>query len=690
MWSHLRIVYSVFRRIRMLKVLGITLIVLGFIAAGLGVASASIWRPPSTITATTASVGHFPYIVVNPGVLALVDPNVTITASRRDGGPVAIVIGRDIDVLGWLEGERHTTVTDLASWETLATTQGPDAGIAAIPAPENDTTGDTSDTDVTDNADAGADAGAEDSGAVDNSESADSGEGEGSGEAADNTGVEADASDQVTEPLWLPPAPASLVDNDMWWDTASGEGQASMQWSEQPGRWMVLVASIDALPQDYSTPDSSVTGDGPADGDAPDFETAAAPGVPSLTLSWEREVETPLLRVGIIVGGSLVFLGLVLLILGARSRSRRAKAAAAGQLPGSVNSTLSSASSGLGGQRTATAAGADAGSSQPASPWASPFERVFGEESPDDGQGQADATDGDELADASHTPPLDAPLPVFAEPAGMTVVSSDSDAAPQDNSPADTPAPADDVPSADSPASALGPDDLSGNGLAPGDVALSHVMQGHVAQADAADANAALGQEAADSSDQPGTGDATTAPAVKTATESAASGPVSPDSPAAGADPETEVGAGHAQATAGDKAGDQAGEPTSDQASDRSHDTGHISVPASEVPLTTAALYRPTRRQLREAEEARASAEKSAKRSKAFKALTGAIPRVGSKNTNSASDSQATALERSAAWRETWGIGGDAGAQAPQTAAATGDEAQKPEPGASTSQGESA
>ncbi len=67
----------------------------------------------------------------------------------------------------------------------------------------------------------------------------------------------------------------------MWLEEATGAGSASLRWSDQPGRWQLLVAGVG--------------------------EGAVAP---TLELSWPREVETPFLWPGVIGGGVLVLLGL--------------------------------------------------------------------------------------------------------------------------------------------------------------------------------------------------------------------------------------------------------------------------------------------------------------------------------------------------------------------------------------------
>ncbi len=99
------------------------IIVLGLTLIGLGVASATLWRPDDHVTATmpapTTAV-----ILVQPGVLGLVNENVTLTATAASEDlPVVLTFARAGDVLAWVGADTaRTDVTGLSDWHNLATT----------------------------------------------------------------------------------------------------------------------------------------------------------------------------------------------------------------------------------------------------------------------------------------------------------------------------------------------------------------------------------------------------------------------------------------------------------------------------------------------------------------------------------------------------------------------------------------
>lgn len=77
--------------------------------------------------------------------------------------------------------------------------------------------------------------------------------------------------------------PANPADSDMWVEEVNGVGELTYTWDEIPGRWSMLVAT---------------------DGSSP---------APMVELTWEREVPTPALIPGIILGALLFLIGLGLL-----------------------------------------------------------------------------------------------------------------------------------------------------------------------------------------------------------------------------------------------------------------------------------------------------------------------------------------------------------------------------------------
>ncbi|BDZ42986.1 hypothetical protein GCM10025865_22850 [Paraoerskovia sediminicola] len=266
------------------RIIGIVLIVLGIAGIGLAVASATVWKETDTVVASTSAstVDGTTMVVTDPGVLELVDDAVTISATRADGGPVSLVVGRDVDVLGWVGEDPYTRVTGLSDWETLAT----EAGSAA---------------DATDDATAEPTDGATEEASADPSESPEATEesepaespetDEATDEATDAADTEAADAD---EPL-VGPDPAG---SDMWYAESSEDGSTSMRWTARDGRWSLLAAG---------------TGD---DASAPVVE-----------LTWPRTVTTPWLWPGVIAGALLLLIGAALLVSSSVRSARKRRTA---------------------------------------------------------------------------------------------------------------------------------------------------------------------------------------------------------------------------------------------------------------------------------------------------------------------------------------------------------------------------
>ncbi len=199
------------------KILSIALSVVGLVVIGLAIASATVWRDSETVTASLPGDQSSSFVVTAPGVLDVVAPEVTVKASAPDGAPVVLVVGREIDVTGWIGEAGHTLVTGLSSWTALETTQ------------------------------------------------------------VDGPGEQ--------------PSPAG---SDMWVAQATGDGEATIEWVDAPGRWSLIAAT---------------------DGTAP---------APSLSLTWQREVSTPFLVPGLVVGGVLLLAGVLLGISALRKRQEPA------------------------------------------------------------------------------------------------------------------------------------------------------------------------------------------------------------------------------------------------------------------------------------------------------------------------------------------------------------------------------
>lgn len=101
------------------RILAAVIIVIGLALIGLGVASATVWRPADHITVSTDS-SSAPLTLVLPGVLGLVDENVTLTATAESEQPIILAFGPASEVMAWVGNADHLQVQGLADWENLA------------------------------------------------------------------------------------------------------------------------------------------------------------------------------------------------------------------------------------------------------------------------------------------------------------------------------------------------------------------------------------------------------------------------------------------------------------------------------------------------------------------------------------------------------------------------------------------
>lgn len=291
------------------RVIAAVLIALGVLSAGLAVASATVWRPDDVVTATSSAQGATTLLTVEPGVLDIVSDDVTVTASRPDGGDVAIALGREVDVRGWVGDDAHLSVTGLASWSSLATTF---------------VAGETTPVEPAD------DASAEPSGTPSDTEST-----KASDDASATPTDSAAPAPSVGDPGLVGPDP---TDSDMWFSASSAPSTAALTDVVAPaGRTMVLVASV---------------GDG-------------APA-PVLTLSWTREVTTPWLVPGIVVGALLVLVGVLVLLAASRGGLRAVGVSARRSILETSARAASSVSTRRGGTPTTDGASAPASPATPA------------------------------------------------------------------------------------------------------------------------------------------------------------------------------------------------------------------------------------------------------------------------------------------------------------------------------------
>ncbi|MDO5722900.1 MAG: hypothetical protein Q4P33_00655 [Flaviflexus sp.] len=104
----------------MRRLIGAVLLIVGAAIFILGIGSASWWKPPTEIEATTHSTSTAGIIATEPGVLELVDNEVEVTASAP-GTRVDMVVARTERARLWLGQTPYVSVTGLEDWETLKT-----------------------------------------------------------------------------------------------------------------------------------------------------------------------------------------------------------------------------------------------------------------------------------------------------------------------------------------------------------------------------------------------------------------------------------------------------------------------------------------------------------------------------------------------------------------------------------------
>ncbi|MGW2096008.1 hypothetical protein [Promicromonospora sukumoe] len=120
--------------------------------------------------------------MTDPGVLGLVDDQVTVKATVPEGQKVTLALGSDVDVLGWVGSDPYDSVTGLSSWEALSVAPG-------TPAPTGD-------------------------------------------------------EEESAEPAEKPASGPDPAGSDMWISEVSGETEVSLRWTEQPGRVVLLAAGV--------------------------------------------------------------------------------------------------------------------------------------------------------------------------------------------------------------------------------------------------------------------------------------------------------------------------------------------------------------------------------------------------------------------------------------------------------------
>ena len=105
------------------RILSVVVTVLGLVLVALAVCSATIWKPSSKAEAKLASGPSQPYVFTAPGVLSGVGSDVTVTASSSDGKDVHLFVARAADLDAWMSPD-----ADRALPYTVVTRIDADAG----------------------------------------------------------------------------------------------------------------------------------------------------------------------------------------------------------------------------------------------------------------------------------------------------------------------------------------------------------------------------------------------------------------------------------------------------------------------------------------------------------------------------------------------------------------------------------
>lgn len=116
------------------RILAALLCLIGLVLIGLGIASATVWKPAPTVTATAELTGDAPLVVTAPGVLEVGGLPATLTVASDPETPVFLAYGRSNEVMAWVGSAAYTSVDGLKTWNTLETSDHP--GEPSAPNPD--------------------------------------------------------------------------------------------------------------------------------------------------------------------------------------------------------------------------------------------------------------------------------------------------------------------------------------------------------------------------------------------------------------------------------------------------------------------------------------------------------------------------------------------------------------------------
>lgn len=110
------------------------LALIGLVLAVAGSLAATVLKPDNHVTAGTPE-DTAPYLMTHAGVLDLLDPPVTVTATGEPNTEITMVVGRAGDIQAWLEGAEYREIVGLETWSVLKTVEHAAAQPPATPGP---------------------------------------------------------------------------------------------------------------------------------------------------------------------------------------------------------------------------------------------------------------------------------------------------------------------------------------------------------------------------------------------------------------------------------------------------------------------------------------------------------------------------------------------------------------------------
>lgn len=106
---------------------------LGLIAIVVGIVLGTVFKASDRVTATLPGAPQAPVVVVDPGVLPLVDDAADISVTAAEGEPIFAALASPADIEAWVQDGAVQHITGLKDWSTLALSEVTGDGEAANP-----------------------------------------------------------------------------------------------------------------------------------------------------------------------------------------------------------------------------------------------------------------------------------------------------------------------------------------------------------------------------------------------------------------------------------------------------------------------------------------------------------------------------------------------------------------------------